>query len=627
MEQSHKKPKMVFFMPSMDNYPPTQLGFIFHQMVAGLSEFFELVIVSKDCDYAEVCDTHQPDITMFDSGHEMLPCRVRVTNTSAFPSIPKTGYVRSDAFSHNRTVFLSDMDQWGVETFFTCDTAMAEYTPEIADQLFYWPHFINTDVFRDYGQDKAIHVLFVGNCDGPALEYHWRIKVKERVTKVIPSLIVPHPGYNKESPAVRVYGEEYARLINSSLVVPTCGAMSKVVVMKHLEIPAARACLVTEQTPAVEAFGFVDSVNCVFADESNVVDKLKYLFAHRDELERITEAGYQLAHTRHTVKQRPQILQWLRLRQSLKAGQRIVQPELLGDLKIVGEAEDVKDCRIINNTIDRQLIRQGDEKLAEGKVGEAKLLYRKCFEYIEWMPEPKLRLAICGLHEGDTNEALDWISQLLETSLGKYEANTPDPAEFSWFLISLLSCGKVEDASKFSDYYPELRHPELDRARWAVWVLSGRKTEATVMAGQSLAPITQEHRRKSIHKFPQLTFDEYLQKISNALRACSQRALARELSTAGADYSRMFSDNEKLKGAYRSEGDDPPLVVAANYDVEELLEYLSRIRSSRRPKLSAKLKSRAPTIANAVNNLLTRHPTLKAKVRTFAMSYLKIQDW
>ena len=148
-----------------------------------------------------------------------------------------------------------------------------------------------------------------------------------------------------------------------------------------------------------------------------------------------------------------------------------------------------------------------------------------------------------------------------------------------------------------------------------------------MMAGQSLALITQGHTRKSIHKFPQLTFEEYVQKISTALRACSQRALARELSAAGADYSRMFSGNGNLKGAYSTEGHNPALVDASNHEVGELLEYLRRIRSSRRPKLSAKLKSRAPTIATAVNNLLTRYPTVKAKVRTFAMSYLKIQDW
>ncbi|MDP4361108.1 glycosyltransferase, partial [Escherichia coli] len=77
-------------------------------------------------------------------------------------------------------------------------------------------------------------------------------------------------------------------------------------------------------TPALEAAGFTDMQNCVFADEHDILDKLDYLFQNPDELERITNAGYQLVHSRHTLKQRDQIFQWFNLYKNLKSNQKIV---------------------------------------------------------------------------------------------------------------------------------------------------------------------------------------------------------------------------------------------------------------------------------------------------------------
>ena len=61
--------------------------------------------------------------------------------------------------------------------------------------------------------------------------------------------------------------------------------------------------------------------NCVFADENNLLDKLDYLFKNRDELHSITNAGYNLVHSQHTLKQRNQIFQWFNLYKSLEPNQ------------------------------------------------------------------------------------------------------------------------------------------------------------------------------------------------------------------------------------------------------------------------------------------------------------------
>ena len=131
------------------------------------------------------------------------------------------------------------------------------------------------------------------------------------------------------------YDEEYAKLINAASVVPTCGTVAREVVRKHFEIPACNSCLVTERTSALEDAGFVDMKNCVFATESDVLDKLDYLFSNREVLERISNAGRILVHARHTPHQRDQIFQWYELNKRRQPNQRIVQARPFGPLTLV----------------------------------------------------------------------------------------------------------------------------------------------------------------------------------------------------------------------------------------------------------------------------------------------------
>src|SRR5262249_13744146 len=137
-------------------------------------------------------------------------------------------------------------------------------------------------------------------------------------------------------------GERYARLINSAWIAPTCGTICNELVRKHFEIPACGTCLLTQKTEGLEAAGFADFVNCVFADENDVLDKLQWLFERPEELERITKAGKELVESRHTIRQRNQVFQWYALHRKLKPGQRIVQPGPFLPLTIADENSGVR---------------------------------------------------------------------------------------------------------------------------------------------------------------------------------------------------------------------------------------------------------------------------------------------
>lgn len=513
-----------------------------HLHVKCLSEFFEVIVINQDCDYQQICDIYQPDLTLFESGFRTLVSqKIKIKNTSAYPEIPKLGLHNGDSWCDCRAGFLSDMEHWGIETFFSICTTTAEHTPEIANNLFVWANFIDTDIYRDYSQPKIVPVLFTGRTD--AL-YPWRQKIQKIISENYPSLICPHLGYEERVASRMFSGEKYARLINASWFVPTCGSVAKEVVRKHFEIPASKSCLITEKSPALEAAGFIDMENCVFADEDNVLNKLDYLFQNQDELERITNLGYQLVHSRHTLKQRDQIFQWFNLYKNLKPNQKIVQKSPFEPLTIVEKSSDIQNSHIICNGLNIVLIRQGDEKLWSGKYAEAEALYLCCLSYIFWMPEPKLRLALCNLYKGNAGEALSWIIQPIKDTLETYKALDPEPVEWAYFIITLLCQGKLDEAIKRANQFPSLLHPELERTRWAVNLLNN-----------NTIPYSEPSKyRYSIHQLPKHSFTDWVNNLCIMLQACQQFSFVETLSkSVSSEYQSLFqggnssvSDTEKL---------------------------------------------------------------------------------
>ncbi|MCP6759270.1 MAG: glycosyltransferase [Fischerella sp. CENA71] len=517
MENS-TKPRLVFFKWRYKRAPDfMKLHMQLH--VKCLSEFFEVIVVNDDCDYQQICDQYQPDLTLFESGVKYIAERINIKNTFAYPQIPKLGFHNGDSWCDCRPGFLSDMEHWGIETFFSICTTTAEYTPEIADNLFVWPNFIDADMYRDYNQPKIIPLLLTG---ATGAEYPWRQRIYKIIAQYYPSLICPHAGYDKRSTSRMIFGEQYARTINASWCVPTCGSVVKEIVRKHFEIPASKSCLLTEKSSALEAAGFVDMDNCVFIDEHNLLDKLDYLFHNLDVLERITNTGYQLVHSRHTLKQRDQIFQWFNLYKNLKPNQNIVQRSPFEPLTIVETSSGIKNSHIICNGLSVELLRQGDEQLWVGKYEEAENFYLRCLNYT-CMPEPKLRLAICKLYKGDAVAAHYWLVQLIKYTLEEYKALDPEPVEWAYFIISLLCQGKLNEAINRAKQFPSLSHPELDRIRWVINILSNRD-EFTL-------PCSDKSRyRYSIHQLPNRNLNEWINHLCIMLKECQQTQFSEKLS-------------------------------------------------------------------------------------------------
>ncbi|MBV8882463.1 MAG: glycosyltransferase family 1 protein [Chroococcidiopsidaceae cyanobacterium CP_BM_RX_35] len=534
------KPKLVFFQ-----WKNIELAHFVHlhrqQQVKCLSEFFDVVVISNDCNYQQICDIYEPDLVLFESGVNYRRCkRLNISNTNTCLQVPKLGLHNGDSWCEARGGFLSDMEHWGVETFFTISVTMAEHTPEVLDKLYVWPNFIDPETFRDYNLPKIIPIMLTGY-QTPL--YSWRRKVYELIKENYPALICPHLGYTNLLDLRMMHGERYARTINASWFVPTCGTVEKEIVRKHFEIPASKSCLITEHSAAIEAAGFTDMVNCVFVNEDNVLDKLDYLFHNTDELENITRAGYDLVHSKHTFRQRSQIFDWFNLNDNLESMQIIIQTNPFDPLVIKDRSSGDKNVHINSGGLVLKLLQEGDKALFSGRWHEAETIYLECANYIGWMPEPKLRLALCNLYGGKAKSAYHLIEYLINYQIQEYGALDPDPVELTYLIISLLCQGKLNEAIIRANQLPSLHHPELDRIRSAISYLQNAGDDVPKLYSHSTKS------RYSVHRLPNRSFADWIDNLCILLKACEQFSLAERLKNL--DFSE-YQPSEKQAKTFNS---------------------------------------------------------------------------
>jgi hypothetical protein len=515
------------------------------QHVKCLREFFDVTVIARDCDYLRVCDEFQPDVVLFEAGVRYETSRrIRISNVGANAGVFKIGLHNGDPWCDCRAGFLSDMEQWGVEDFITIAAGTAEHTPEIADRLFVWPNAIDPETFRDYGLPKTIPVMMTGRVSSL---YPWRQRIGRVIAEHYPSLICPHPGYGGSDRVFSWHGQEYARMINASSFVPTCGTVAKELLRKHLEIPACRTCLITERSEVLEAAGFVDMQNCVFADGADVIDKVGDLLRDQARLADLTDAGFRLVHAEHTIRQRDQVLQLYLLQRARKPGERVVQSGPFGALRLAPKREADGGLHLAANGRHLQLLAAGDARLQMGDVTGAETSYLRALTYIPWWPEPMLKLALCALHKGDARSALEWLRQPLARTLDLYGARDPDPIEWAYSIVALLCAGKPTEAARRANQFPWLLHPELERARWLARVLHSGIAEPPPRDSSLV------RTRPSLHRVARRDIAEWTRQAARFLEACGQQNFVASLKTLPFNAVRKKRQNQVSSGDSKTE--------------------------------------------------------------------------
>ncbi|GGB49031.1 glycosyltransferase [Virgibacillus dakarensis] len=176
--------------------------------------------------------------------------------------------------------------------------------PEFVDKMEWFPHFVQTEIFRDYGIDKNINLLMMG-----AVSDHYPLRQKIIKTyKGNPDFIYhKHPGYrnfNKDEKNQHFIGERYAREINQAKIVFTCPSVFQYPVIKYFEVLACKTLLLAPTFKELEDLGFVPDYHFIPIDENNFMDKAAYYLANETERQTIAEQGYRFIRKRHSVKQR-----------------------------------------------------------------------------------------------------------------------------------------------------------------------------------------------------------------------------------------------------------------------------------------------------------------------------------
>ncbi|SDR72258.1 glycosyltransferase family protein [Agrococcus carbonis] len=500
------KPRLVFFRFADPTLPDFIAGHL-RDHVRCLEQWFDVHVIDRDADYDEVVDRLQPDLALFESGVYARRGRA-IANTHRHPGIPKLGLLNADGYCPTRSVFLADMDDWGVETFFTIATSASGYTPDIADRTFVWPNFADRRIFHPYPGGKSRSILLSGSRE---TNYPWRVRVDGALRERFPVTTMQHSGwFDREAAAAMPAGEAYARTLSAALIVPTCGTIAEELVRKHLEIPASGALLLTERTPVVEAAGFVDMVSCVFADASDAADKVAYLLEHPDELAEIAAAGTRLAHERHSIEHRDQIRQWYELHRGAP-GARIVQPDLFGSLAHDPLSGARPVSAVARPGVDRRLLRSGDALLEAGLPARAADRFAQVLN-LHFEPEAALGLARSAVRLGRPPLASALLEHSAAIVVRTHGASHPDPVEQAWQSRVALCGADLRAAVEHAAAHPGVRHPELDRMRAVIRALGGTAPEPA-----------DRPRHRSVHSgFGAEPWDEWQRALVDDLAACGR---------------------------------------------------------------------------------------------------------
>lgn len=135
---------------------------------------------------------------------------------------------------------------------------------------------------------KDFDVCFVGHVSSEN-----RVDFLDHMFKAFPNFFW---GQKTFQDAARVYAKSRIALNIS---------MTDDVNMRCFEVTGSRTALLTNWLPTIEELGFKDGENCIlYRTLDEAVEKTKFYLAHDAERERIAQAGYELAMSKHRIDQR-----------------------------------------------------------------------------------------------------------------------------------------------------------------------------------------------------------------------------------------------------------------------------------------------------------------------------------
>lgn len=174
---------------------------------------------------------------------------------------------------------------------------------EFKDRMIWFPHWVNTKVFKDYHLPKEYSYLMMG-CMWKGT-YPLRAKMLETMKDLPGFKYHQHPGYEQKDykESEFIVGARYAKEINKAKLFLTDNSIYQYTFMKYFEAAACNTLLVAPNSQEVMDLGFVPSVHFIEVDENSFLDKAKYYAKNYEKFgQMIALNGFEMVREKHSVE-------------------------------------------------------------------------------------------------------------------------------------------------------------------------------------------------------------------------------------------------------------------------------------------------------------------------------------
>ncbi|WP_270181668.1 glycosyltransferase [Alkalihalobacillus sp. CinArs1] len=179
--------------------------------------------------------------------------------------------------------------------------AFLKWYPEFQDRFIWFPHHVDTSIFKDYKLGKSTDYLMLGALF-PSF-YPLRASMYNQLKATTNFKYYEHPGYKRIGKG-HLAGEAYAMELNRAKMFFTCDSIYHYPVLKYFEVPACNSLLLASSSKELTDLGFVDGKTFVAVHEQNVLQKASYYLKHEKERLQIARAGHQMVIANHSTSKR-----------------------------------------------------------------------------------------------------------------------------------------------------------------------------------------------------------------------------------------------------------------------------------------------------------------------------------
>ena len=170
-------------------------------------------------------------------------------------------------------------------------------------KFIHYPHYINTNIFRQYNNEKSIDILLYGNTSN---FYPFRQRLFNLIKKSgLNYYYLPHPGYNEflnEDNPNKIIGSELSQLINKAkITISTCSSFNYLL-KKYIEISLSGS-IIAGNYPTTEENIYK---NCMcLLDETDtdevIIEKIKNILnLSKEDYNHIIKESYKISIENHS---------------------------------------------------------------------------------------------------------------------------------------------------------------------------------------------------------------------------------------------------------------------------------------------------------------------------------------